>query len=438
MGVVSIRHRLASLLGQTHSGRRDLYEVFGYEDKLTFEHYYGKYRRQNLARRIVNLPANATWLGGVRPVASNEFLNQWDELNQHNKITNAFKVVDKLAGLGHFAVLILGFQDNTRLEQPATRAEGLAYLQPYSEGSVKIHKFVTDPNSDRFGLPEMYKIEPKHIDNTHLSGQPTQIDAFMVHHTRVIHVAEDALENPLIGTPRLEPVFNDLDDLLKVSGGTAETYWITSNRGMQADLDPESDLTKDEMEKLEDELERYQHQLSRIMKTRGVTLNSLGSDTPSPKEAFNVLISLIAGTTGIPQRILLGSEAGHLASEQDRANWSSRITERREEFAEPSILHPTVERLRSVGLLPDEEPSNYAWQDPFILSPLERGQTMAQVGRAAVNLHKQLEENPILTRDEARTILGFEGEAPEPTEPPDTGTEPEPDPDPDSDPNTQA
>ena len=39
-----------------------------------------------------------------------------------------------------------------------------------------------------------------------------------VHWTRVIHIAESTLENPIYGIPRLRPVYNRLMDIEKVTG----------------------------------------------------------------------------------------------------------------------------------------------------------------------------------------------------------------------------
>lgn len=418
MSLIAWRRALGKIFGVTHSGKRDMYEEFGYKDELSFDDYYFKFRRQNIARRIINLPANATWSGGVglseggNPHPQSK---EWQRILRHSRLVNVFKRADKLAGLGPYAIIVLGFDDASNLEQPLRPrgAKNLMYVQTFSSKSAEIAEFETSTSSPRFGLPNMYLIRSKSEQTQqHTTTAVTLPEKeIRVHHSRVIHIAEDLLENDVYGTPRLEAVYNDLDDLLKVSGGTAETYWLTANRGIQANIDPDIDADSDEMDRLEDELDRYIHRISRVVKTRGVELQNLGTDTLHPRDPFDIIISLIAGTTGIPQRILLGSEAGHLASEQDRTNWATRITERREEYAEPIILRPILERLNFAGVLTlnDVDSLDFTWRDPFSMSPLEQGQAMAQTARAAINLSKQLEkaQTNILTRDECRGILNF-------------------------------
>jgi hypothetical protein len=63
-------------------------------------------------------------------------------------------------------------------------------------------------------------------------------------------------------------------------------------------------------------------------------------------------LDLIAATTNIPKRILLGSERGELASTQDSENWNAFVEERQSEHCEPRIVRPFVTRLVDVGVLP--------------------------------------------------------------------------------------
>ena len=51
-----------------------------------------------------------------------------------------------------------------------------------------------------------------------------------VHASRVLHVAEDCLDDDVYGIPRLKPVFDRLDDLLKVVGGSAEFFLRGASR----------------------------------------------------------------------------------------------------------------------------------------------------------------------------------------------------------------
>lgn len=432
------RAKLALLAGLQFGGKRDLYEVLGYKRVLTFDDYYAKYQRQDIAKRVVAAPPRATWrnpptlkLRSNKKESAN-FQKAWDKLAANHHIWGKIEKADKLSGIGRYGIMLLGLSDSTNFETPVNgdQETELLYVQAYTEANAEIVEYDQSPTSPRFGQPLKYKLTIKaptsSVKAVGKTARPNPISTkdteLVVHYTRIIHIAEDTLDDNVIGTPRLEAVFNAFDDLIKVTGGTAETYWLTANRGMQLDIDKDAELSVDDAKALADEIDEFQHQLRRVIRTRGVKTTVLGSDIPDPKNSFDMIISVISGATGIPKRILTGSEVGQLASDQDRANWADLIKERRATYAEPVILLPLLRAFVKAGILPEfkEEDLEIEWPPNFQLTPLEEAQSMAQKGRAAINLAKHLSEpNPILTREECRTILGV------PTEPED-GTLPAP------------
>lgn len=412
----SLMQRLSfgKLLGKMFNGSRDLYKVFGYSQFVTYEQAIGKYRRQDIASRIIDAPANALWSNPPKIKSSDEDWNAvWKELTQTKNLWNTISRADKMAGMGDFSVLLIGFDDGgTSLDRQVSALPGrkVLYLQPYSFAATDIKSLVQNTSSARYLKPETYTIKPALDPSTRANPQAItsalkSIKPINVHYSRVLHIAEHYMQDEVFGNPRLERVWNLLDDVLKVAGGTAETFWLAGNRGMQVDVDKEMELTPDDERDLNSEIEEYVHQLRRVIRTRGVKINNLGSDVPDPRNAFDMLLSLISGATGIPKRILLGSEMGQLASGQDRNNWAERIEERRKDFAEPVVIYPLIQMLTSAGVLPEADVT-IEWPDAFKLTPLERAQTSAQTARSAANLSKAIDTNPELVKlEEARTIL---------------------------------
>ena len=405
------RFGLAKTLGQAFGGKRDLYSVFGYPTKITYDDYLARYMRQDVAKRIVDAPAKATWVRGVKVQGSKEFEAAWKKI-QGSRLVTAFERVDRLAGLGHFAVLLLGFDDGRNLAAPVGAAQNLLYMQPYGQNAVEIKSFESDTQSPRFGLPTVYlitMIDPKELNLGTSSHSGASGQAKEVHWTRILHVAESPLDCGLIGIPRLQPVFNRLMDLEKVVGGSGEMFWLAGNRGLHLDVDKEMELSPEDAAALSAEAEEYQHELRRLIRTKGVKVSNLGSDVASPKDNFAVLMALLSASTGIPQRILMGAEAGQLASAQDRANWAERIDERRVDFAEAQILRPLINTLILAGLLPLESDFVFVWPAAFILSPLEQAEMMAQQARSVINFARRAKDgNPIITDTEAREFMGLE------------------------------
>lgn len=418
LGNLMSRMGFASLAGYQFGGRRKLYDVYGYKSRLTFYDYALRYQRQDIAKRIVDAPAIATWESPPVIQGPEDLMSAWNEIVLQQSIWSNIERADRLAGLGYYSVLLLGFDDTSDLKQPVNpnRKNSLLYVQPYSEYQAAISKVVDDPMDPRFGMPAQYQIriaDPASIITT-IAGQVIRAilpnsPTIYVHASRIVHIAEGLSESNFLGTPRLQGVFNLLDDLMKVTGGTAETYWLASNRGMQIDVDKEAELSTADAAALSSEVDDYQNELSRVLRTKGVTVKPLGGTTPDPKNTFAMIISLISGNTGIPQRILIGSEAGSLASDQDRSNWADRIKERRKMFAEPSVMTPMIVGLMNAGMLPkyDLAKFSYKWPPNQSLTPLEAAQTMAQRARATINLSKQFSPGgtPIMSVEEARTII---------------------------------
>lgn len=395
------RSRLAGLFGQRFEGRRDYAEVFGYEGSLSYDKLLAKYLRQGIASRIVDAPAQGLWDDPPEVTSnSDEWNKAWNRLTVKHNLWQTLLRLDKLCGLGSYACLMVGVKGTGASDRPVPARSGAAlrevlYFQVYSQRSAVINKVSGDSTSTQFMLPEVYSINPNmQNEGQILPGMARAPGDFKVHHSRILHVAENILENAVYGSPRLERVFNDLDDMLKVSGGTAETVWLTSNRGMQIDLDKDMELTPEDAKNLTDEMDEYMHQLRRYVRTRGIKMNPLGSEVPDTTGIFNILISLISGATGIPRRILIGAEAGQLASDQDRANWAERITFRRKEFGEPQFIFPLISLLTSQGVLPapDDLEIQVIWPDAHKMSPLEMAQKNAQHARSATNFASAIDK----------------------------------------------
>lgn len=414
------RMRLGAIAGLQFDGQRDLYKTFGYKKQLRHEDFLAKYLRQDVAQRIIDKPVNATWSDPPQVIGNDAFNTAWKELTKDNIIWSVLAKLDKFAGLGQFAVLLIGYDDGKDLEKPinTSRSNKILYYQPFLEGSVRVLEYDEDPKSSRFTRPTIYGITPgdtavNRLDAAHKAMTRKE---FRCHFTRLLHVADNSFENNILGHSRLEPIYNLLDDLLKTVGGSAETLWLTANRGLHIDVDKELELSPDDAADLSDELEEYQHNLRRIIRTRGVKVSPLVGNYADPYNLFDVQMSLISANSGIPKRVLMGSEAGQLASQQDRANWSIFIAERNMVFAEPFILRAFIQNLQASNVLPESD-VRVEWPEAYKMSPLERAQTGAQLARSAANVTKAMMNSrecgsTIITVEEGRRLITFDKQMP--------------------------
>lgn len=388
----------AALMGrlgqQTYDGDRNLYEALGYKTQLTWSDYIVQYSRQDIAQAIINRPANATWKGDLVLQESNEadqtnFEKKWIELEKRLSLKTKFKSLDKLTCLGQYSVLLLGFDDianSDGFRNPVKNGKkDLLYVRPVGEGNAEVQTWVKDTTDPRYGLPLMYTIELAQ------PGEENTTTSLSVHYSRVMHVVFDQLDSEVEGTPVLKAAYNRLMDLEKLIGGSAEMFWRGARPGYQGKVDPDFTLTSDMEDDLKDQIDEFEHKLRRIIINEGVSFEELKAQIDSPKEHVEVQMMMISALTGIPKRILMGTERGELSSSQDEDTWFTLIQGRREDFAEPKIIRPFVEICQKYDILPiTEEEWNVRWADLFSKSEKDK----AEVGRIRSTALREYTLNP--------------------------------------------
>jgi hypothetical protein len=375
------RAKLMSKLGQQYGGDRDVYEALGYPKILTCGDYASRYERQDMAAAVINIPVGDSWRGGFeiventedkttrKPIEKTIFEKEWSELSDNLKISSKLTRVDRIAGLGQYAVLFLGFDDvKTSLDfiKPVSTSgkRQLLYIKPLGENNATINSLDNNTNSPRYSMPETYNISISTV------GSSSTAD-LKVHHTRIIHINPGTMmESEIEGLPRLKNVFNRLMDLEKCIGGSAEMFWRGGRPGYQGKVDDEYDMSDTERDDLEDQVDEYEHNLRRMLILKGIKLESLAQQVVDPKNTVDVQVQMISTVTRIPKRILTGSERGELASTGDKDSWLETCQTRREEYINPEIVWPLIDRLITYKVLsmPKAGKNMYTvvWADLFV------------------------------------------------------------------------
>ncbi len=359
LGAISQRMKYAETLGETYGGDRDLYQALGYKTNLEYKDYYQKFKRGDIAKVIISKPVNAVW--GNPPTLSegdkdvvdtdvSSLKNQWLALVKNHNLYSQLIRLDKLLGLGTFAILLFGFDDSTDFSTPLNEENAeLLYIQPYGQDNVNVLTMETKVTDARYGMPLMYQLQ---IPNPTSNTKNISIN---VHHSRVLHVIEDPLENPVYGTPRLEALYNRLEDLQKLLGGSAEMFWRGARPGYAAQADSDASFGSIDADSMREQFDEFEHNLRRWLTVQGVNISPLAPQVESPKDHIDAQIMMISIVTGIPKRILTGSERGELASTQDEKVWNVLIKDRMTTFAEPQILRPLIDKLISCNVLTTKE-----------------------------------------------------------------------------------
>lgn len=384
--LISERMRVANLYGESFDGKRNMYTQCGYKQDLVYEDYEKMYLRGDIARTIITAYPNATW---VKPPVIREMekdnkgnaksRNNWDNdstpfeqalnsLFRKLPLYTNFRRADILCGIGQYGGLFLGFEDGTDLASPVAKGSKLVFTKALPQKYLSVQKYVDDITSKRYGLPEVYQIQ--FVDEQVLSvvtpGSVTKVTQGMsVHWSRVIHIADNKDCSDVVGTPRLQCIFNRLFDLDKILGCSGEMFWQGAFQGISFETDAGAMIT--DQASLETEIENYVHGLQRYLKLQGVQAKTLSSTVASPKTNVDCILLILSAASRIPLRILTGSERGELASVQDENNWKDRIDERRRDFATNEILMPFIDRLVEFQVIPSpkSDPKDYVieWSD---------------------------------------------------------------------------
>lgn len=373
----------SQLGGQQYGGDRDIYQALGYMEAPTFSDYFGRYQRQDIAKAVIDRPARATWQGPLLLQESSEaeeteLEKEWKALEKRLGLKTRFQRVDRLSGIGSYGILLLGLDDISSKEKwasPVTAgSRKLAYVKPYGEGTARIQSYVDDAKDPRFGLPFMYEITISDSVSGSNGTYTTTSSTVQVHYSRCIHIIDDVLENEVVGIPRLECIFNRLMDLEKIVGGDAEMYWRSARPGFQGKVDKDYQLTTEMREALKEQIDEYEHNLRRMLVNEGVTYEELKQQIADPASHVDIQLQMISSVTGIPKRILTGTERGELSSNQDAGEWRSYVEGRRLDHAEPHIVRPFVDKMIEIGVLPDpvDEEYDVVWSDLYAKSEAER------------------------------------------------------------------
>lgn len=389
LSALQTRKDFLAQAGLQFGGDRDLYDVLGYKKSPEFNDYEAKYERLDIAGRIVDMPAEDTWRTPPRILddagPDGAFATQLKALADRLRLWHYLERLDRRSGIGRFGVMLIGLAGQAKLDteaQKVRKADGVIYLSVYDEGSAEIVELEKDPSSPRFGQPKTYKI------NLGVDIDGKQTDKKTIHHSRLIHAAEDLGEGEVYGRPRLRRVYNRLDDIEKVVGAGAEATWKLIYKGVIASTKDGYTLgdggAGNENSDRQSEIDEYVHGIRRWLELEGMDVSFEGGETVDPTGMFSVLVDLISAGTDIPKRILLGSERGELASTTDASTWAGNIKSRQTKHAEPILLRPTIDRLIGLGALPEPKGGQYEvkWEAPFEMDAAQEAEIASKAAQA--------------------------------------------------------
>ena len=450
---------LRVMTGQADDERRNINDECGYPEdisSITPTAYRDMYRQFSIANRVVSLMPQQCWqvfptvFEAESPTVLTEFEKSWNEVSsdlqgeswanrsENPSIWQYIKRADRLSGIGHFGIILLGIDDDKDLREPvdglveegsvaseigenddgnpiftnvrvahykitpnnivsnaAEIKRKLVYLKIFDESDVDVQEFEGNVNSPRFGQPIRYSITFN--SESHHSGLNMPTATHDVHWSRVIHITDDPDGDDVFVPPRLRAVWPHVLDLRKVYGGDAEGYWKNVDGMISLETHPQlgGDVVVDD-DALKDMMEESMNGMQKWWRLIGMHANRLAPSISDPTPHIEIATTAICIQLGCPKRIFMGSERGELASGQDGKHWNEAKQARRQNIITPRMIYPFIDRLILLGLLPEPKAGyNAVWPEIDTLSPEEKADVAKKLTEALA----------LYTRGDVETVM---------------------------------
>ena len=297
----------------------------------------------------------------------------------------AMERADILNRIGSFSVLLIGVHDGQELSQPVGQArqgdlDGM-YFNAYGYNGIEILKYDTDPASPRYGLPVLYQLQV--IDTDGSKRKQQQMTSVRVHYSRIVHLAEGSLESTIEGMSSLEQPWNALMDKEKTRGSSAEAYFRNSRQklALEVEKDAKPDMSDDAKAALKTNVENFQNNWEDVLRLNQMKANILQPGMASPRDPFDVCVEEVAGTTGIPVRILTTKAGGQVTGSEDKATWNALILDRQEQECSVWLLD-ALSIMSEAGIIELPDIVSVEWSVQSALGELEASEASERKAKA--------------------------------------------------------
>lgn len=408
-----IRSRIASLMSGGYDFAdtlRNIYLDYGYPAKLNFFNYWNMYRRFGIARNVVELPPDTGWMTAPTIKGSAQFDRDFELLVKQVKFWVRLKGLDVRQRVGRYAGMFMRVRDNKNPSEPIEgKLNGLGALievMPLYESQLDVIESDTDVTSDTFGRPIMFQYSSGIVG----SRNPDARSVISIHASRIVIAAEGADNGWIYGISSLEAPYNSLMDLRKIIGAGGEGFYKNAAQSVVFDLKDASSATQNAaiLEKFNENYDEFaRNRARRSLWTPGMEAKTLDSTLANPKEHFMNALHDVSSASKIAGTLLIGQQAGRLASSEDSKNHLSIVQSRRENFM-TEMVRDNIDWLIRFGILPASE-YDVEWDDLLARSDdekLENANAMAEVNE------KQFKSggDTAFSSEEIREAAGFEPE----------------------------
>ena len=444
--------------------RTKLWDEFGYPETLTFDNFYRQYRRGSTGYSAVHKLLDACWIDLPTIIDGDEDRESTATTKWEKAVTKLMKKhwakikdADRRNMIGRYSALLIQVRDNRDLWQPIDvdvvkklGSKALVKLIPAWEPQIKPGNLDIDTWSETYGQPVSYQFNEQPIGDEGTYSSPRSVQ---VHPDRIILLCEGSEDdNILSGIPLLEAGYNDLLDIEKTKGGSAEGFLKNASRQLATEFDEKvsiDSLIKQAKEAgydrlgdaMNDKVNKLNSGTDAALVTQGGKTSVLSVAAADPTPSWTVSANSFSSTIQCPFNIMFGKQTGNLASEEDKTAWANRCNGRRWGF-QSDVITRVIERFWNVGIIepPASGEVSLVWSDLLAPSEKEKLANMAVMADVAQKT-QQAFGTPAVDENEVRAVGEFEPRkepvTPDPNAKP-TGKDPLTDDNDSADPNRDA
>lgn len=407
--------------------RTKLWDEFGYPETLTFDHFHRQYRRGSAGFAAVHKLLDSCWTDKPTIIDGEEGREATKTTDWEKAVTKLMKKhwakiedADRRNMVGRYSALLIQVKDNRDWKEPVDISlvqrlgtKALVKLIPAWEKQIEPGNTDTDTWSETYGQPVMYHFNEQPVGDERSSGTPRAVN---VHPDRIILLCEGSEdENILSGIPLLEAGFNDLLDIEKTKGGSAEGFLKNASRQLATEFDAQTDMAAiAKMAKeagyntlgdaMNDKVRKLNSGIDSALVTQSGKTSVLSVTAADPTPTWTVSANQFSATIQCPFNILFGKQTGNLASEEDKTAWANRCNKRRWGFMS-DVITRLIERFWTIGIIdpPSSGEISLAWSDLLAPSEKEKIANMATLAEVAQKT-QQAYGTPAIEANEIRAV----------------------------------
>ena len=354
--------------------------ALGYPAQVSPRELRERYRRNGVARALVDARPDETWAGEHSLTRGDAEASDLDEIFRRHRLEWACFRADlaaEITGLG--AILLPGESlalppTAMELERWGLSVYGLDQIVPEIEyGEITSWTLRESRQEDQRGGAETVRIAPE----------------------RVVPIADTRYsDSGVYGIPRLLTAWNLLLDLEKVVGGGADAYWRNSYSLKQMDIVTPGEAAPPmpaEVEAVKDALRDIDAGTNRTLVTSGGTFTLHAPTVAAFSGESAHILSLLAAAFRVPLTVLTGEALVAHSASTSLTSWHNRIAERRRAYVAPDIVAPVVAWAESVlagrrGVVTAEERAAIGvdWSAPSLGDDMDRTSAIVETVREGI------------------------------------------------------